>query len=539
MRRLTLAGDQLNAGEVDGMPRPAFRSEGFDDHVKLVIPPPDGTALDIGEQQEFRFQWNREALNRARDYTVRSVDAESRSFTVDVVRHETGLASDWAFGVAIGDRISFAGPKTCAGLAEGIDFHLLVADETALPAVGRWLEEAPAGTRGHIIVEVPTADDIQDIPTEADVEIDWLVRGSIAPGESRLMYEAVKSLSLPAGRTFAWCAGETLTIAPIRRYLRRDLGLPKEDVEVVGYWRKMPTTPAETRASEGSADAGAPGEASVSPSSDTAGPASEDSAAGPASAGSSAAGSASDDPVAPDATAAAADAGVPAAGASESRPEPEGARDVLHQVHEMTELLPPIITRTAVTLGINDLVAGGVSTAEAIAAELGIATDRAHAVLTAMCALGLLTREEQDYRNTPAGAVLTADGAADGLDLSSPALLDLFSLVDLIDVLKGGFTARTSRASAAEADTWHAQRAADAALDTAHRGRSLDHLQYVLDPILDLEPVTAAASLALAGDVDAEAAAALTRRAPESGRTIHTPAAQALAGGEDWPSVDC
>ena len=38
----------------------------------------------------------------------------------------------------------------------------------------------------------------------------------------------------------------------------------------------------------------------------------------------------------------------------------------------MTELLPAIITRTAVTLGINDLVAGGVSTAEAIAAELGL-----------------------------------------------------------------------------------------------------------------------------------------------------------------------
>lgn len=515
MRRLALAGDQLNAGEVDGMPRPAFRSEGFDDHVKLVIPPPDGTALDIGEQQEFRFQWNREALNRARDYTVRSVDAESPSFTVDVVRHETGLASDWAFGVAIGDRISFAGPKTCAGLAEGIDFHLLVADETALPAVGRWLEEAPAGTRGHIIVEVPTSDDIQDIPTEADVEIDWLVRGSIAPGESGLMYEAVKSLSLPAGRTFAWCAGETLTIAPIRRCLRRDLGLPKEDVEVVGYWRKMPTTPAETRAAEDSAGAGTPVEASVaaSPPSDAAGPASEDSAA-PA-------------------------AGAPAAGASEDRPEPEGTLDVLHQVHEMTELLPPIITRTAVTLGINDLVAGGVSTAEAIAAELGIAADRAQAVLTAMCSLGLLTREEQDYRNTPTGAVLTGEGAADGLDLSSPALLDLFSLVDLIDVLKGGFAARTSRASTAEADTWHDQRAADAELDTAHRGRSLDHLQYVLDPILDLEPVTTAASLALAGDVDVEAAAALTRRAPDSGRTIHTPAAQALAGGEDWPSVDC
>src|SRR5699024_3933212 len=144
---------------------------------------------------------------------------------------------------------------------------------------------------------------------------------------------------------------------------------------------------------------------------------------------------------------------------------------------------------------INDLVAGGVPTAEAIAAELGIAADRAQAVLTAMCSLGLLTREEQDYRNTPTGAVLTGEGAADRIDLSSPALLDLFSLVDLIDVLPGRFAARTSRASPA--------------------------------------------SLALAGDVDVEAAAALTRRAPDSGRTIHTPAAQALAGGEDWPSVDC
>src|SRR5699024_7273042 len=91
MQRLALAGDQLTAGEVDGIARPAYLSEGFDEHVKLVITPPDGRDHDIGEQQEFGFQWIREAVNRARDYTVRSVDAESRSFIVDVVRHETGL----------------------------------------------------------------------------------------------------------------------------------------------------------------------------------------------------------------------------------------------------------------------------------------------------------------------------------------------------------------------------------------------------------------------------------------------------------------
>ncbi|WP_210603992.1 SIP domain-containing protein [Brevibacterium oceani] len=535
MRRLTVAGAQLEASEVDGVPRPAFRSEGFDDHVKLVIPPPDGSTVDIGEQGEFRFNWNREALALTRDYTVRSVDPEAGSFSFDVVRHDSGLASDWAFSVSVGDRLSFAGPKTCAGINPDVDFHLLIADETALPAVGRWLEEAPAGTRAHIIIEVPTAEDIQDIPTEADVEIDWLIRGTTPPGESTLMYDTVRNVTLPEGRTFAWCAGEALTIAPIRRYLRRDLGLPKEDVEVVGYWRKTPAarpvvdqrsaadhrtvtdshTPAEADAHTAGASrtVDAPNVATVGTATATAD--SPGSTGGTSSTGGA---SSTDD--------------------SAASASPESSLDVLGQVHEMTEILPPIITRAAVTFGINDLIAGGITTAEAIAAEAGVDTDGIRVVLTAMCSLGLLERDGDHYSNTPTGAVLTSEGSADGLDLEDPALLDLFSIVDLIDVLRGGFAARTSRASATQALTWHNQRAADSNLDAAHRSRTLDHLQYVLDIILDLEPITTASSVALAGDADAEVAAALTRKAPESGRAIHTPAAAALTGEQAWPRVD-
>jgi NADPH-dependent ferric siderophore reductase len=532
MRRLTVAGAQLEASEVDGVPRPAFRSEGFDDHVKLVIPPPDGSTLDIGEQGEFRFNWNREALALTRDYTVRSVDPEAGSFSFDVVRHDSGLASDWAFSVSIGDRLSFAGPKTCAGINPDVDFHLLIADETALPAVGRWLEEAPAGTRAHIIVEVPTAEDIQDIATEADVEIDRLIRGTTPPGESTLMYDTVRNVTLPEGRTFAWCAGEALTIAPIRRYLRRDLGLPKEDVEVVGYWRK---TPAARPVADGSAETDRSS-------------ASDQDAVAEAAAPTAGASPAADAPTVGTATATADSPGstggtssTDGAGSTDDSAAsagPESSLDVLGQVHEMTEILPPIITRAAVTFGVNDLIAGGITTAEAIAAEVGIATDGIRVVLTAMCSLGLLERDGDHYRNTPTGAVLTSEGSADGLDLEDPALLDLFSIVDLIDVLRGGFAARTSRASATQALTWHNQRAADSNLDAAHRSRTLDHLQYVLDIILDLEPITTASSVALAGDAGAEVAAALTRKAPESGRAIHTPAAAALTGEQAWPRVD-
>lgn len=529
MRRLIVAGDQLEASEVDGVPRTAFRSEGFDDHVKLVIPPPDGSTVDIGEQGEFRFNWNREALALTRDYTVRSVDPEAGSFSFDVVRHDSGLASDWAFSASIGDRLSFAGPKTCATINQDVDFHLLIADETALPAVGRWLEEAPAGTRAHIIVEVPTAEDIQQIPTEADVEIDWLVRGATPPGESTLMYDTVRNVTLPAGRTFAWCAGEALTIAPIRRYLRRDLGLPKEDVEVVGYWRK---TPAESRAAADQSTASA--RSAVTDQSTLA------EAAAPAAGGSPTADAASN--VATVGTASATSPGSTSGASftagSAASAGPESSLDVLEQVHEMTEILPPIITRAAVTFGINDLIAGGITATEAIAAETGISPVGARVVLTAMCSLGLLEREGEGYRNTPTGAVLTSEGSADGLDLEDPALLDLFSIVDLIDVLRGGFAARTSRASATQALTWHNQRAADDDLDSAHRSRTLDHLHYVLDIILDLEPIATASSVALTGDAGAEVAAALTRKAPDSGRSIHTPAAAALTGERAWPRVE-
>ena len=48
-----------------------------------------------------------------------------------------------------------------------------------------------------------------------------------------------------------------------------------------------------------------------------------------------------------------------------------------------------------------------------------------------------------------------------------------------------------------------------------------------------------ASSIALAGDADAEVAAALTRKSPEAGRTIHTLSAGVLSGEEDWPGVDC
>ncbi len=44
--------------------------------------------------------------------------------------------------------------------------------------------------------------------TAGDVEVHWLHRSGISPGESSLLLDAVRSAGLREGRVFAWVAGE-------------------------------------------------------------------------------------------------------------------------------------------------------------------------------------------------------------------------------------------------------------------------------------------------------------------------------------------
>ncbi|RNL86607.1 siderophore-interacting protein [Halostreptopolyspora alba] len=468
LRRLTLGGDELAAGTMgDGFERPPFRSDGFDDHVKIVLPDEDGTVPHIGTQQEKRFAWDPDAFARTRDYTVRAWNPESQTIELDFVRHAHGLAAAWAFRARAGDRIHIAGPKSCALRNDEAEWHLLVGDDTALPSIARWLEEAPEATRGHAIVEVPTEADRQDIPTAADVEIEWLVRGDVPAGASPQLFDAVRRVRVPDCRVYAWVGGEALTIAPIRRYLRADLGLPKEDVEVVGYWRRPKATP-DDRGSRDDAERLVP-----EPPDDDA----------------------------------------------------ETSGDPLHEVHEMTELAPPIVTRAAVTLGIGPLIATGVSTPDELGRETGVAPSRLRLLLDAMTALGLVERDGDRYRNTALGGVLMEESALEALSLDNPANREALALVDLVDVLRSNEAAPRLGAS-----TWRARRAADAALENAHQDRSADLLQYVVEPLARLTPVAEARTLAVVGDAAPYVASHIA-----GGRTVQLPGSDEV----QWPACDC
>lgn len=241
MRRVTLGGAELAAHTAEnGFPVAAFRSEGFDDEFKIILKHPDAEVTVGPTQADGVLNWPRgDEHLLLRTYTVRRWDPSSGEIDVDFVRHGVGPATSWASRVQPGERVQIAGPKSSAPHPVGVDWTLVAGDETALPAIGRWLEEWPQGARGQVFIEVAEAVHRQQLTVPEGVSVTWLSRDGAEPGTTTLLFDAIRAAEWWDGTVFAWVAGETLTLTPIRRWLRQEKGLPKEQVEVTGYWRRQ------------------------------------------------------------------------------------------------------------------------------------------------------------------------------------------------------------------------------------------------------------------------------------------------------------
>ncbi|WP_333764620.1 siderophore-interacting protein [Streptomyces sp. IBSBF 2390] len=225
MQRVVLGGEGL-AG---------FAADTCTDHyVKLLFGPPGVTYPEPFDLERIRAEFPREQWPVTRTYTVRAFDPEHRELTLDFVIHgDEGLAGPWATRVRPGDPVRFMGPGGAYAPAPDADWHLLAGDESALPAIARALETLPAGARAHAFIEVSGPEEEQKIDSE--VEVVWLHRGTRPVGEALL--EAVRALDFPAGRPHAFVHGEAGFVKELRRLLRVELQIPREDLSISGYWR--------------------------------------------------------------------------------------------------------------------------------------------------------------------------------------------------------------------------------------------------------------------------------------------------------------
>ncbi|SDG02243.1 siderophore-interacting protein [Dyella sp. 333MFSha] len=182
--------------------------------VKVFLPGPSG---DVG-----------------RAYTVRRFDPVRQLLEIDVVRRRQGGAlSNWIYErLAVGDHLHVAGPRGGVEPTAQADWHLLLGDETALPAIASMVEAGLPG-RSIALVEVPFPDDAYD----ENPLIQFLFRGRAANDEPSYLETALDSLPTLPGRGRVWIAGEAAVVKRLKRAAVDRWGPSGVTVHAAGYWK--------------------------------------------------------------------------------------------------------------------------------------------------------------------------------------------------------------------------------------------------------------------------------------------------------------
>ncbi|MEH6419382.1 siderophore-interacting protein [Pseudomonas sp. CGJS7] len=274
MLRFVFTGDSLAQA----------RSFGPDQRIKIFFPNDAGElSVPRGEDWYARYRDQHPAQRSPmRTYTIRALRAESAEMEVDFAAHgDAGPASRWAMSARPGDRLVLMAPHADQAEAGGVEWQppedvsevLLIADETALPAVAGILESLAALARPpkvRAFIEVPLRADAVPLHGPRDMQIHWLPRAEhrdATPADygARLV-AAIRAAQLTPTRTqteetalaevdidrdilweqaeaaasdfYAWIAGEAGAVMAIRRHLVAERGFAKSAISFMGYWRK-------------------------------------------------------------------------------------------------------------------------------------------------------------------------------------------------------------------------------------------------------------------------------------------------------------
>ncbi|MDY7106695.1 MAG: SIP domain-containing protein [Actinomycetota bacterium] len=237
LRRITFRGGDLTT----------FRTLGPDTFLYVLLPPPGRDELTI--DRSFTWEAYREMPDDVRPvgayYTLRAWRPETAELDMLFVLHEpAGPASGWAASAKPGDPVALWGPREAFEPMAGTDWYLLVADDTGLPAVAVILETLPAGVPIRVVAEVDSPGERQDLAERPGTEITWVYRNGAAPGTvAGHTIDAVRALELPEGTGYVWGGGESRMMTAVRRYVRDEVGLSRDQVNLIAYWRHASAPP--------------------------------------------------------------------------------------------------------------------------------------------------------------------------------------------------------------------------------------------------------------------------------------------------------
>lgn len=241
LRRLTvtrvehLAGGLLARITLQGEDLQDFVSASFDDHVKVFFANQPGETLVLPELGPDGVRFPEGAPRpAARDYTPRRYDREAGELVLDFVLHGDGPAGSWAAQAQAGQTLAIGGPRGSFVVPTAFDWHVLIGDETALPAISRRLEELPESAQALVLIEIPSAAHQLALSTRAHADIRWLARDTQDPG----LAEAAAALQLPAGEGYVWVAAESAVAKAVRAVMVDQHHIDKSRIRAASYWKR-------------------------------------------------------------------------------------------------------------------------------------------------------------------------------------------------------------------------------------------------------------------------------------------------------------
>lgn len=195
-------------------------------HVELWSLPNLAIRIDVEQQQNGR--------PISRIYTVRDFDPKTQEIEVDFVLHGSeSPAMQWLHRIKVGSTVALTGPRIHVNPRwEAQKKCIILADDTALPAVYAMLKQWPTEAKAEIFIATAEPDLVHELPKVNGVTY-HLVQPEAA---QQKLFAAFKQID-QAEQVTLWAACDRLQARQIREYSLKQLKLEKDDVRVFGYWK--------------------------------------------------------------------------------------------------------------------------------------------------------------------------------------------------------------------------------------------------------------------------------------------------------------
>lgn len=231
------------------MVRVVFGGDGLGDYVQTEFTDQYVNALFVPPTAPYTAPFDPDALGdvapehrpRGRRYTIRWWDADTRTLAIDFAVHgDVGYAGRWAAEARPGDVLQMVGPHGSYAPAPGASCHLLVGDESALPAIAASLERIAPGRPVVVIGVVDDGECELELESPGDLDVTWIHRrrGGDAVADA---IAAIERIDADWSGVDVFVHGEAAEIRAVRTHLLAEHGIDRQASSISPYWRRGET----------------------------------------------------------------------------------------------------------------------------------------------------------------------------------------------------------------------------------------------------------------------------------------------------------